>query len=194
MSSGVPKVREREEQSKRSLSKDLGFVPRIGFLRSSIGISARAKREKNEARKIPCILWDELSQRAWLLPAISALAFGALQFIEWKRYSFKRVCENKQSVGVEISYAPQAISTSEAERVLRQNGPFLVDIADGVIVDEAITFNSIVRRIWEGMSSGEDVCSSELTGRRLEAKDVLFGYDLSEAICSRKIELRKLQL
>jgi len=185
MSSGVPKVREREEQSKRSLSKDLGFVPRIGFLRSSIGI---------EARKIPCILWDELSQRAWLLPAISALAFGALQFIEWKRYSFKRVCENKQSVGVEISYAPQAISTSEAERVLRQNGPFLVDIADGVIVDEAITFNSIVRRIWEGMSSGEDVCSSELTGRRLEAKDVLFGYDLSEAICSRKIELRKLQL
>jgi hypothetical protein len=48
--------------------------------------------------------------------------------------------------------------------------------------------------MWFGMSQGEDVCCSEMTGRCYTKKKLLFGFDLKEAIVNPKVVLRGLPL
>lgn len=146
------------------------------------------------ARTTPCILWDHLENAAWLLPATSALAFASLRYVEWKGYSFKISKEGGICTKAEVSLAQPSTNLADAaEDFLRKNATLLVDAVRDINMSENILFEHIVRRIWEGMTVGEDVCSSDITGRIRENESALFGYDLKEAVCCDRVQLRKLQ-
>ncbi|KAF7503821.1 hypothetical protein GJ744_003262 [Endocarpon pusillum] len=215
MASGVGEVEELERASERSSSKDASFQPRIGFLGSSLSFSGGTKREKKFkqisvvakrtaagnyenvitlAQTTPCVLWDQESEKAWLFSAASVLAFATLRYVEWKRYLFKKETSHGQFTEVAVNRGGATANIGDwAVGVLRQNELLVVSTADNVTVNENITFKEIVRMIWEGMSVGEDVCSNDVNGRPLTAKYCLYGYDLSEAICGTRIELRELK-
>ncbi|OCL09928.1 hypothetical protein AOQ84DRAFT_387853 [Glonium stellatum] len=215
MSSGIYEVSNVEELSEKSSSRDLTFLTRAGFLGSALGCSSGRKREKKfkqisvvakrteesnferiltVAQIAPCILWDQSVGRAWLLPTISALLFASVRFVEWKEYAFKKQTPDGQYAQASISYAQKTQDTGRsAEAILRQNDQLLVDSARSIPVSEEITFKDIVRDIWQGMSAGEDACSSEISGRKLQRENFLYGYDLMDAICSDKVPLRGFQ-
>ena len=212
--SGVPAVEKLEEQPERSSGKDLSFSPRVGFLGSSLGFSTGIKREKKYRRVVvittrarennfesvltsairtPSILWDSRNQRASLLPAISVLAFASLRYIEWEKYSFQKE-QNGKLEKAAVYYSIDMKNTGgEARTVLRRNSSLLVDTANGEPVSGPLTFEDIARDIWEGMCDGEDLCVGELSGLNLKDNEGIFGYDLSEAMCRRRVQLRKLQ-
>lgn len=160
---------------------------------------AKRTKEKNfegvlsAAMTTPSILWDNRKKRAWLLPVISALAFASLRYIEWQKYTFQKE-ENGKHEKADVNYCTETKNTGSAARTfLRRNSFLVVHTADGEPVHEPPTFEDIVRNIWEGMCDGEDLCFSELSGSNIEDKDGIFGYDLCEAMCQRRVQLRKLQ-
>ena len=212
--SGVPPVRKLEERSGRSTTKDFTFSPRLGFLGSSIGGSITGKREADykmvvvvakrtkennfegvltSAIRTPSILWDSRSQRAWLLPVISVLAFAVLRYIEWRKYTFQQE-QNGMLKNATVYYSTEMKDTgSEAQSLLRRNSSLMVDRADGVSISGQLKFEDIARDIWEKMCDGEDLCVDECSGRNREDDQAIFGYDLSEAMSQRSPQLRKLQ-
>jgi hypothetical protein len=216
MSSGVPNVKRLEEAVERSSGSDVSFFSRIGFAGSSVGVSGGKKREKKyeqisvvtkrtqkdnfegilaSARATPCILWDQSAQRAWLVSAVSALLFASLRYVKWKNYSFKSRQADGQFGPATVHYAPQSTNTTgEAESALRRSQMFLVDEADGVTVNDKISFEYIVKQMWFEMSDGDDVCFSGATGSKHEVKESLLGYDLNEAICGTRKYLRSLSV
>lgn len=216
MSSGVPNVKKLEEAVERSSGSDVSFFSRIGFAGSSVGVSGGKKREKKyeqisvvtkrtqkdnfegilaSARATPCILWDQSAQRAWLVSAVSALLSASLRYVKWKNYSFKSRQADGQFGPATVHYAPQSTNTTgEAESALRRSQMFLVDEADGVTVNDEISFEYIVKQMWFEMSDGDDVCFSDATGSKHEVKESLLGYDLNEAICGTRKYLRSLSV
>ena len=215
MSSGVPSVKKLEESVERSSSRDVSLFSRIGFLGSSVGVTWGGKKEKKfkeilvaskrtpkdniegilSSARAPCILWDHSTQRAWLISTVSVLLLASLRHVEWKQYSFKMEQANGQLEPAMIRYACRSDNTStEAESTLRKNLMLQVDKAGGVTVNENISLEHIVKRIWFEMSSGEDVCFSDVTGCKLEQKGFLLGYDLNEAICETGKCLRALPI
>jgi hypothetical protein len=216
MASGVPDVKKLEERSEKTSSMDVSLLSRKGFLGSALGISGGTKRETkfrqvavvakrtqaenfervlDAACATPCILWDNSILRAWLLPAVSVLLFASLQYVEWKRYTFRRKGADGHFERATVHYAQLSADAKRAAlSCLRQNKTLQVDEADGHVVGEDISFEDIVRDIWLGMSIGEDECSSEITGRRYETVNSLLGYDLKEAICGTRIHLRTLKV
>jgi len=212
--SGVPPATKLEEQSERNSSRHLSFTPRLGILGSSLGFSSGAikekkysgvvliaarKREQNFERVLtsamgtPSILWDSRNKKAWLLPVISVLAFASLRYIEWQKYTFQKE-KNGKLEKTDICYSTEMKSTgSEAQTILRRNRSLLVDTADGQPICEQLTFEKIARVIWEGMCDGEDLCTSDLSGLNFQDDGGVFGYDLSEAMYQKRVQLRKLQ-
>jgi hypothetical protein len=212
--SGVPAVERLEEQPERTSGRDFSISSRFGFLGSSLGLSTGVKREKKYRRVVvittrtrernfegvltsaigtPSILWDSRNQRAWLLPVISVLAFASLRYIECQMYSFQKE-QNGKLEKAGIYYSIDMKNTGgEARTVLRKNSSLIVDTANGEPVSGPLTFGDIARDIWERMCDGEDLCVSELSGLNLEDDNGIFGYDLSEAIHQRRVQLRKLQ-
>ena len=219
MTSGVPDVKKLEELSENVSVAGLSLVSSVGFLGSALGISSGTRRQKmfrqvtvvakrtptnnfervlDSACTSPYILWDNQTQRAWLLPAVSVLLFASLRYVIWKRYTFKRIGGEGTFKSSAFRYAePSTDAKWAAVSCLRQNRRLLVEAADGLIMDGTdndIFFEDIVRDIWLGMSEGEDVCSSEITGRKYEPAHSLLGYDLQEAICGPRIHLRTLRI
>ena len=212
--SGVPAVMKLEEQSERILRRKISFSSQVGVLGSSLGFFSGAKietgyrrviviaaqvREQNfervltSAMGMPTILWDSRNRKAWLLPLISVLAFASLRYIECQKYTFK-IEQNGKFVKADVRYSTEMKNTgSEARTVLRQNSTLLVDTADGQPVNESLTFGDIVRDIWEGMCDGEDLRVDERSGLNFEDSQGIFGYDLSEAMYQKRVQLRKLQ-
>ncbi len=213
MSSGLDCVKELEELAEKSSGKDVSFFSRIGFLGFSIGASSGKKKEKkfkqvslvaeytleghyegilSSARSTPCILWDQFAGRAWLVSAISALLFASMRYVKWRKYSFKRNQRNGQYGPVTVDHAPEFMNTTTGpEAALRQNQLLFVDEADGVTVNDEISFESIVKRMWSEMSTGYDLCCSSV-GSKLEIKESIIGYDLNEAVCGKRKYLRSL--
>ena len=216
MSSGVSRVKANEESVERSSAHDASFVPRIGFLGSSVGGSWGGRRERkyrqttvvskriqqsnfegvlDSARAAPCILWDASVKKAWLIRAISALHFASLRYVKWKNYSFKSGHKNSQSESAIVHHAAESTDTEkEAGIALRKSQKLLADKANGVRVNDNILFEDIVRNLWIRMSEGEDVCSSDATGKKYKSDKSILGYDLNEAICVQRIYLRSLQV
>jgi hypothetical protein len=211
MSSGVPEVKKYEESVERSSAKDASFLARIGFLGSSVGATGGSKKEKKfklgpvvakrtlqgnfegiltSARTTPCILWDEFVKRSWLISASSVLLFASLRYVRWKRYSFKSK-QDGQFQPATIHHANESIDpTTEAESALRRSQMLLVHEANGETVNDSLSFEDIVKQMWVDMSDGEDVCRSGTTGLKIEKKGYLIGYDMNEAICCKKKQLR----
>ncbi|KAF2018584.1 hypothetical protein BU24DRAFT_100211 [Aaosphaeria arxii CBS 175.79] len=213
-SSGVLPSGRVEEQSERSRGRDISFPLRIGWPGSSFGISPGAKWEKkykttiviaprkresnfdrvlSEASNIPSILWDNDEKIAWLFPVVSVLAFASLRYIESMRYGFKT--QDGRGAGVYyLNYGSmdERNTAEEAENILRQNGPLIADTVKGFKVNEPMTFEALVRDIWEKMCDGEDLCIDEMTGLNRHDDRGIFGYDLSEATSGTRPQLRKL--
>lgn len=205
MSSGLDHVKELEELAEKSLGKDLSFFSRIGFLGSSVGASGGKKIERKfkqasvvakhtpeyqfegvlaSARSTPCILWDQFAERAWLVSAISSLLFASMRCIKWRRYSFKKSQINGQYEAATVDLATDFTNTTTGpEAALRRNQLLLVDEADGVTVNDEISFGYIVKSMWAQMSMGYDVCCGAVAGTKLEREGSILGYDLNEAVC-----------
>ncbi len=215
MSSGLSNVKALEESVERSSGKDLSFFSRIGFLGSSIGASGGKKKDRKfqqvnvvakrtrrsnfegiiaSARATPCILWDQSVERAWLVSAVSTLLFASLRYAKWNKYSFKRKKIDGQFEPAEVDYAREnsTNTTSSSESALRQSQMLLVDKADGVVVNDEILFGDIVKEMWLEMADGEDVCFSRTTGSKYKINEYIFGYDLNEAICGMRKQMRQL--
>ena len=214
MSSGLDCVEELEELAEKSSGKDVSFFSRIGFLGFSVGASGGQKKEKkfkqvsvvakytleshfegilSSARSTPCILWDQFAGRAWLVSAISALLFASMRYVKWRKYSFKRNQINGQCGPATLDHAPEFTNTTTGpEAALRQNQLLLVDEADGVTVNDEISFEYIVKRMWSEMSIGYDLCFSSVPGSKFKIKDSIIGYDLNEAVCGKRKYLRSL--
>ena len=212
--SGVAVVKRFEEAAERSSTQELSVLGRLGFLGSAIGLSGSRKREKKHketrvvakrrpeanfegiltaARTTPCILWDHSKRAAWLLPATSVLAFASLEYAKWKDYSF-RIKNNDIWADADLCLIQPTTDLAEsAEDFLRKNARLLASTVRGQEIPDPSSFEQIARRIWEGMTVGEDVCSSELTGRLRKKENALFGYDLKEAVCCDRVQLRRLQ-
>ena len=212
MSSGVPKADIHEESVERSSGSDVLSVLRIGFLGSSIGPNISKRKDKKfkhiavvakrtlesnfenaltSANATPCIMWDQVAQRAWLVPATSVLFFASLRHVKWKGYSFKGK-STEELPGV--CYDHSADDIRKPERAIRENQLLLVEKADGVTVNDDISFGNIVKQMWLEMSIGEDVCISDTTGKKYERSGHILGYDLNEAICGGKKVLRGLNV
>ncbi|ERF71420.1 hypothetical protein EPUS_08689 [Endocarpon pusillum Z07020] len=214
MSSGVLTVKKLEESAERASSNDVSFFARLGLLGSSAGVSGGRKWEKkfkqatvitrrtrkgnfervlDSATATPCILWDETARRAWLVSAVSVLLFASLRYIRWKRISFKNGQANGQVGAATIRYATQSSNTtSSALSALRENQILLIDKADNVRVNDEIRFGDIVTQTWFEMADADDVCFNDTTGNRHEIKEHLVGYNLNEAICGMRKQLRSL--
>lgn len=80
--------------------------------------------------------------------------------------------------------------TTEAESTLRRSQMLLVHEANGEIVNDSLSFEDIVKQMWVDMSDEEDVCRSDTTELKIEKKRYLIGYDMNEAICCKKKQLR----
>jgi hypothetical protein len=171
-------------------------------------VIATRTREKNfegvltSAMGTPSVLWDSRNQRASLLPVISVLAFASLRYIEWGKYNFQKEKKGKLEKAsiyysdmkkAGIDYSDMKNTGIEARNVLRQNSSLQVDTANGEPVSGPLIFEDIVRDIWERMCDGEDLCVSALSGLNLEDDEGIFGYDQSEAMYQRRVQLRKLQ-
>ncbi|KAI9731533.1 MAG: hypothetical protein M1834_004653 [Cirrosporium novae-zelandiae] len=215
MSSGISEHKSLEERSERSSAKDLSTQGRIGFMGSALSFGGGMKREQkfkqvcvvaahskpksfermlDVACATPCILWDNSTQQATMLPAVSILLFASLCYIKSKEYAFKRQ-QNDQFETATFVFAQCSVNTKEsALGCLRKNYALQVASADGQNIDEEIFFHQIVGDIWAKMSVGEDICSSSTTGKMHEKKEVLFGYDLKEAICGTKMQLRSMKI
>ena len=211
--SGVLAVEMLEEQSERSSGKAFSFSQRAGFFGSSLGFSTGVKRETKYIRVVviaartrensfegilasamgtPSIFWDSRNQRVSLLPVISVLAFASPRFIEWAKYNFQKE-QNGKREKAGIYYSTDMNTGSSARTVLRQNSPLLVDTATGEPVSEPLTFKDITRNIWEKMCNGEDLCVNGQSGSNLNDDEYIFGYNLSEAMYQKRVQLRKLQ-
>jgi hypothetical protein len=79
------------------------------------------------------------------------------------------------------------ITGNKARTFLRLNSFLLVDTANGEPVRGPLTFEDIMREIWEGICNSEDLCFSELNELNLENDESIFGYDLSEAMCRKRV-------
>ena len=216
MSSGVPRTHTNEEPFERSLANDLSWSGRIAFQGSGIGASRGIKREKkfrqttvvsrstqkdnfegvlDSARATPCILWDESLRKAWLLPALSVLFFASLRYIKWNRYSFKSRNIDGRSEPATIHHAEESTDTLKAvEIAMRNNELLLADKANGLNVNCDISYGDIAKKMWYGMSIGEDVCLSDVTGCKYKIDGHIPEYDLNEAICGTRTYLRSLQI
>lgn len=214
MSSGLDCVKELDELAEKSSGRDVSFFSRIGFLGFSVGASGGKKKEKkfkqvsvvakytlesqfegilSSALSTPCILWDQFAGRAWLVSAISALLFASMRYVKWRKYSFKRKKTNGQYGKATVDHATGFTNTTTGPEVaLRQNQLLLVDKADGETVNDEISFENIVKRMWSEMSIGYDLCFSSVTGTKLEKEGSIFGYDLNEAVCGGMKYLRSL--
>ena len=214
MSSGVSSVRKYEESVERSSAKDASFLARIGFLGSSIGATGGAKRETKfklgpvvakrtlqgnfegiiiSARTTPCILWDQSVEKSWLVPASSVLLFASLRYVTWKGYSFKSKQPDGQFELATVFHASASTDPiKEASLALRRNQLLWVNGADGETINDNISFEDIVKDMWSEMSEGEDVCHSGITGLKIEERGFLIGYDMNEAICRQRKQLRSL--
>jgi hypothetical protein len=121
------------------------------------------------------------------------LAFASLRYIEWQKYTFQ-IERNGKLEKADVWYSTEMKNTgSEACNVLRRNSILLVATADDQPISESLTFESIVRDIWEGMCDGEDLCVDERSGLNFQDSQGIFGYDLSEAMYQRRVQLRKLE-
>jgi hypothetical protein len=80
----------------------------------------------------------------------------------------------------------------EARTVLRRNSSLLVDTAKSEPVNEPLTFQAIARGIWERMCDGEDLCINDLSGLNRDDVEGILGYDRSEAMLQKRVQLRKL--
>jgi hypothetical protein len=214
-SSSIPTSGRLEEQSERSSSKDVSFPVRLGLFGSSFGISTTAKREAkykavstvaprnkepnfervlSSASNIPSILWDNDKKTAWLFPIVSVLAFASLRHIESMNYTFRTQQNEKAGIHYSIYKSTEEKNTAEeARKVLSQNSPLVVDTAEGCPIAARMTFETLVRDIWEEMCDGEDLCIDGTTGLNREDSQGIFGYDLSEATSGTRPRLRKLQ-
>lgn len=214
--SGVPPSGTIEKCSEHSVRKAFSVPLRIGFPGTSFGLTADVRRKKKyefittvaEKKKgtnyediltcaaiIPCILWDNASEKAWLLPLVSVLAFASLRLVEAREYSFQKQ-EGGKRVDASISYLKdiKATTTAAAEMVLRRNRSLLIHMASGEYVPEGHSFESLVRDIWEGMCDGEDLCIDPNTGVNRDVKESILGYDLSEVMCHRNPQTRRLEV
>jgi len=211
MSFGVPEFKKYEELVERSSAKDASFLARVGFLGFSIGATGESKKEKKFklglvvakrtlpdnfegiltlARTTPCILWDEFVKRSWLIPASSILLFASLRYVRWKRYSFKSEQDGQFQLAT-IQFAKESIDpTTVAESTLRKSQKLLVHEANGETVNDSLLYEDIVKQMWVDMSDGEDVCRSDTIGLKIKKPGYLIGYDMSEAICYKKKQLR----
>lgn len=128
--------------------------------------------------------------------AVSTLLFASLPYAKWNKYSFKRKKDDGQFESAEVHHSRED-STNIArgsESALRQNQIFLIDKADGLVVNDEIFFGDIVKQIWLEMADGEDVCLSSKTGSKYEINKYILGYDLSEAICGTSKKMRELRV
>ncbi|GAB7348898.1 hypothetical protein MBLNU459_g7590t1 [Dothideomycetes sp. NU459] len=206
-SSGLPIARGLEERADRGRAYEGSFQPRFGFLGSSLGVSlgtradtryaqvnVRAKRSLSgsfermidAASAETCVLWDQSTERAWLLPSVLVLFFAGWCYAQVKGYQFDRPIKFKDSSSEFVRCACDSLRESKNfTRVDEYGKSYLGD-------DE--TFGNIVRQIWQEMSRGQDLCASEVNGRLHYKKGLLFGYDLREAICGTNIHLRQLEV
>lgn len=116
-----------------------------------------------------------------------------MHYVKWRRYSFKRKQRNGQYGIATVDYATEFTNTTTRPEVaLRQNQLLLVHKADGETVNDEISFENIVERIWSEMSIRYDLCSSSVTGTKLEKEGSRTGYDLNEAVYGGMKYLRSL--
>jgi hypothetical protein len=139
-------------------------------------------------------LWDNSKKRAWPLPVISVLAFALLRFVESEKYSFEtEQGESRVETAIYYSMEMAPNTRDEPATVLRRNSTLLVTKANGDSISKPITFEQVARKIWEKMCDGEDQCVNKTTGLNFEDSQGILGYDLSEAMSNRTIQLRQLQ-
>lgn len=79
-----------------------------------------------------------------------------------------------------------------SQSALRQSQMFLVDKTDGIAVNDEISFGDIVKQIWLEMTDGEDVSISSTTESKYKMNKYILGYNLNEAICGTKKQMRQL--
>jgi ankyrin repeat protein len=203
-----------EDVRKRKSIKTFIFRPRLELLALDLTFSTKIRREKkykeviaiakrtrsnnyegilSAAMGTPSILWDNNEKLAWLLPAISVLAYACIRLTECERYSFFVKGKKGKLTKTDLVYATEMKNTgSEAQAVLRKNSSLIICEAGGENINQKLSFRNIVRDIWEKMCDGEDLCISKLSGLNYADDEGIFGYDLSEAVSRRCPQVRKL--
>ncbi|KAK9482464.1 hypothetical protein V1527DRAFT_485690 [Lipomyces starkeyi] len=141
------------------------------------------------AEATPCILWDESLERAWLLPAVSALLFACICYIERVGYTFYRTTGNGC-----FQYARASNDAAKSARECFRENAGLRKTWSNNILGPQDTFETIVQDVWAWMLQAQEVCKSKRTHRKYELNGRILGYSLSDIIGSRVVKLRELRV
>ncbi|KAJ0130503.1 Uncharacterized protein HZ326_26400 [Fusarium oxysporum f. sp. albedinis] len=132
--------------------------------------------------KTPIILWDDSTQRAWLLPGVSVLFFVSICLFELLELVFE---------GPMRYVTPSDNTGTKASECLQGNWRLrLIDIEAEEPTD--ITFGDLVLDLWEGMKAAQSVCYASTDNSKHRRDGVVFGYGLYDLLSIGSIPLRYL--
>ncbi|KAF8537314.1 hypothetical protein BDD12DRAFT_982239 [Trichophaea hybrida] len=134
------------------------------------------------------LVFDTVTERAWLVPAVSVLLFASLCLIYQREYRL----EDEFGGGTSFTYASKAHDAQKsAMNALEANrNIFMRRMNSGT----RMQFNDLVKGVWYDMARGENLCRNQQSRRLLYNGDRLIGYDLSEAILSQPLHLRGVKI
>lgn len=62
--------------------------------------------------------------------------------------------------------------------------------ANEEIVNDSLSFENIVKQMWIDMLDKENMCRNDTIELKIKKKEYLIKYDMNEAICCKKKQLR----